>query len=1343
MANLTNQAKYIGLDIGSNSVGWAVTDENYELCRFHGKDMWGSRLFDEPTTAAKRRSFRIGRRRLQRRNQRLELLQSLFIDAINAIDPSFFQRMEAARLLPEDKAWKYTLFQDPEYTDKHYHKQYPTIYHLRYDLMTQDKPVDVRLVYLACHHILKNRGHFLSADIGESGLPEFEAILDDFNQECDDINGFSLQCTDLDALKEIMLSQNMRTNDKQKAIAGLFSDVVDPAYKKAQKEWFSVLIGKKGKLAVLFSDESLSDTETKDVDFSDAAYEEKADAIEETLGSDRMHLLELWRSLYNWAVLKRLLGGFHSLSEAKVALYRQNESDLKKLKQLVKMYGSKEQYNHIFQDINVADNYAAYTGHSYVHGQKVSISGCSQSDFCKFIAGEIKDYPESDEVTYIRTLAGNGTLLPKLASKDNSIIPYQLHKRELEAILHNAEKHLPFLCAKDEDGLTVSEKILSILEFRIPYYVGPLNRHSKNSWFERKESGKIFPWNFEKKVDTAASARQFINRMTCHCTYLPSCDVLPACSPLYERYCVLNELNTLTVKGEHISVEIKQALFEQVFTQFSRPSISAIKRVLSAHGFPKLTNEDLGGVDVVGGIKSSLRTTNTLTSILGNKYEPDLADRIVQAFTYFGDDRRLLRTKLQEEDALSSNNITQIMTKLRCSGWGRLSKEFLTDIRVPNMVGGSSSILDALWETNEPLMGLLSNRYGYIDAIESYNNENEYVWTEQRFIQELYVSPVVKRQLNQAIIVVKELRKIIGHDPAKIFVEVAREEDKVKTRKLERKLFLLDMYKTCKTQEQELYESLEKTPADEFRRDKLYLYYTQMGKCMYTGEPIALEDLFNENLYDIDHIFPRSRVKDDSLDNRVLVKKQANMEKTNDYPLSEKIRSHMKGYWSILLKNGMISRRKYDRLIRAVGFTDDELAGFVSRQLVETRQSTKAVAELLRHILPESEIVYVKAGLISDFRRDRDMLKVREINDIHHAKDAYLNIVVGNVYNTEFTHSPLAYIQRHRDKYTVNEKQLLTRMIKRNGIVAWDPADNGTIATVRRVMARNSPLVSVMPIVVKGALFKVQPLKKGNGQMPLKKDLPIERYGGYNKVAGACFMLVEHTVNNKRIRSIIDQPIYLMSLEKDKQDALLAFCRNERNLTDPTIILPVIKTNALINLDGLLLYLRGRTGEYLTGNLAFQVMFGYEDERYIKRVLKYNQDADAYEHTHKNETYKVSKAYAISSEQNQSIYNKIVEKLQKKPYTSLSTHVSAAKELTEASDNFANKPVENQCRILKSMLSLFDRKCNSVDLTDLGMSKNVGLRRPSRCLDKVNTAQLIHLSPTGLYEEVIDLKTIK
>ena len=52
-------------------------------------------------------------------------------------------------------------FNDKDYTDKDYYKDYPTIYHLRSKLMTEKTP-DIRKVFLAIHHIIKNRGHFFT-----------------------------------------------------------------------------------------------------------------------------------------------------------------------------------------------------------------------------------------------------------------------------------------------------------------------------------------------------------------------------------------------------------------------------------------------------------------------------------------------------------------------------------------------------------------------------------------------------------------------------------------------------------------------------------------------------------------------------------------------------------------------------------------------------------------------------------------------------------------------------------------------------------------------------------------------------------------------------------------------------------------------------------------------------------------------------------------------------------------------------------------------------------------------------------------------------------------------------
>ncbi len=78
---------YLGLDMGTDSVGWAVTDLDYNVLKFNRKAMWGIRLFEKGETAEDRRLHRSARRRLQRKEQRIDILQELFSEAINKVDP--------------------------------------------------------------------------------------------------------------------------------------------------------------------------------------------------------------------------------------------------------------------------------------------------------------------------------------------------------------------------------------------------------------------------------------------------------------------------------------------------------------------------------------------------------------------------------------------------------------------------------------------------------------------------------------------------------------------------------------------------------------------------------------------------------------------------------------------------------------------------------------------------------------------------------------------------------------------------------------------------------------------------------------------------------------------------------------------------------------------------------------------------------------------------------------------------------------------------------------------------------------------------------------------------------
>ena len=121
----------------------------------------------------------------------------------------------------------------------------------------------------------------------------------------------------------------------------------------------------------------------------------------------------------------------------------------------------------------------------------------------------------------------------------------------------------------------------------------------------------------------------------------------------------------------------------------------------------------------------------------------------------------------------------------------------------------------------------------------------------------------------------------------------------------------------------------------------------------------------------------------------MLVLSDLNGTKDNIYPVSPEIRGKMQGLWSWWNHVGAISDEKYKRLIRSAPFTDEEKMGFINRQLTETSQSTKFIADLLKERFPDAEVVYVKAGLVSDFRHEFDLPKSRSYNDLHNAADAF------------------------------------------------------------------------------------------------------------------------------------------------------------------------------------------------------------------------------------------------------------------------------------------------------------------------------------------------------------------
>ena len=178
---------------------------------------------------------------------------------------------------------------------------------------------------------------------------------------------------------------------------------------------------------------------------------------------------------------------------------------------------------------------------------------------------------------------------------------------------------------------------------------------------------------------------------------------------------------------------------------------------------------------------------------------------------------------------------------------------------------------------------------------------------------------------------------------------------------------------------------------------KIRLWYQQDGKCVYTGKVISIEELVNNpNIFEIDHIIPKSISLDDSLNNKVLVYSYANQLKGQRTPFGafyvpvkninyEEIKQRA----SRLLDNKKINKVKYDLLTFEEDINKYNVRQkFISRNLNDTRYASKVVLNGLQEFMKakgkETQIHVVRGKFTYQLRRRWGIEKDRDESFEHH-----------------------------------------------------------------------------------------------------------------------------------------------------------------------------------------------------------------------------------------------------------------------------------------------------------------------------------------------------------------------
>ena len=1340
---------YLGLDLGSNSVGWVATDENYNFLRLKGKTAWGARIFSEAKDCKERRTYRSNKRRLARRKYRLVLLKQLFAEEMTKVDKTFFLRLANSTYWEEDKAkdsdgneiGKNLIFKTHD-EEKQYYTKYPTIWHLRKALIENDEDAlsNLRYVYLAIHHIIKYRGNFLTEGEFKNEAPT-PSIIDEINQtlslleENNENTTIYIKPESYKKLLEILTDNNLTKNQKKGNIDKLFIPKKERTENVGQiLEIFKTIIV--GGTYSIKKDSEIEDNKTIKICFTENFENSEAD-ISKALG-DAFNLVLIAKNFYDYMFLKELLGKNKEISEAMVQIYEEHKEDLKSLKTILKDLdnklgnnGKNKIYYSVFKQ-EPTEKFKETNYLSFVQGGKLEELN---KYIKKILENNEKDIDDKETYNVLYEKACKGDLFKKQANSCTSSIPHQLHLRELKKILENAGRKYTFLN-------NISDKIIKIFKFRVPYYYGPLNNESDaHSWVVKKEGqekAKITPWNINEIIDTPKTRDNFFKKLTNSCTYLVGETVLPKTSLYYEKYLALDRLNKMQVNGDYLSYSEKNDVLNFILSR-KTTTIEQIRTYFSKTRSTKANDISISNIKATDPFNAVSHAFYGKHLDLNNSKNINLCEELIKFATIYADDKKELKKFVSSNFNLTDEFIKEYLNT-PTNKWGRLSKKFLCggdqlEMYYVDDNGILHSILNILEETNENLQEILNNeKYGFNQKIADFNNTLTADKTTEEQIEDILDSTpaLMRRSIIQTLAVVDDVIKAAGKAPQKIMMEVTRTDGKkeeTKSRYDQLKKQITNDKELTDKKKEEWLEVLE-NKKNQLKGKHIYLYFMQMGINFYTGKIMDINDVINGK-YDIDHIIPQSMIKDDSLDNMVLVSKDCNQKVKRDiYPICDEIRNNMLDKWREYRTRKLISEEKYNRLIRTKELNADEINSFINRQINVVNYSNIQIKRIFEIKYPETKIIFSKASFPSLLRKEYEIAKMRDLNDAHHAVDAYLNVVCGNILTTLYNDILYMFKEKKEDHKNISfnmEKRLINYIDK-----------NNLKDKIKTSRLRHDALITYKPDYDSGKFYKETIFKKSGdketGLIPLHTKGPMsdtKKYGGYSQLSQSYIIAVEYKLKNKTVKKLCRVPTLYLKQYNNDLNTIAKIMIDDEKATDIKV-LRKIYLNQKIKYNGCYYLICTSDDTRCKYKMAYQNYLDNNYLIYLNKCLKKIDELDDEQLSSKELTInKDGDKFLIDKNHNLEIFKAIKEQYNKTIYDSTS-YIVRSREMKE--EDFNTLSLKKQIDTLNNMIKMLSRSNEQAKFDKSLNNDGTNYYRVSMNVINNEKVYIVNESPSGLFK---------
>lgn len=502
------------------------------------------------------------------------------------------------------------------------------------------------------------------------------------------------------------------------------------------------------------------------------------------------------------------------------------------------------------------------------------------------------------------------------------------YRKEIQRVFEIQKKYHPELTDEFCDGYML------IFNRKRKYYEGPGNEKSRTDY-----------GRFTTKLDANGNyitEDNIFEKLIGKCSVYP--DELRAAAASYtaQEYNLLNDLNNLTINGRKLEENEKHEIVERIK---SSNTINMRKIISDCMGE---NIDDFAGarIDKSGKeifhkfeVYNKMRKALLEIGIDISNYSREELDEIGYIMT-INTDKEAMMEAFQKSWIDLSDDVKQCLINMRKTNgalfnkWQSFSLKIMNEL-IPEMYAQPKEQMTLLTEmgvtkgTQEEFAGL---KYIPVDVV-----------SEDIF------NPVVRRSVRISFKILNAvLKKYKALDT--IVIEMPRDRNSE-----EQKKRINDSQKLNEKEMEYIEKKLAVTygiklsPSDFSSQKqlslKLKLWNEQDGICLYSGKTIDPNDIINNpQLFEIDHIIPRSISFDDARSNKVLVYRSENQKKGNQTPYYYLTHSHSE--WSFeqykatvmnlsKKKEYAISRKKIQNLLYKINKLD-----------IRTKEGIKVFAKL-------------------------------------------------------------------------------------------------------------------------------------------------------------------------------------------------------------------------------------------------------------------------------------------------------------------------------------------------------------------------------------------------------------